>query len=298
MVSLNYRTFSLHEESEESLDVSVTLRKKSMFQSSVPQPKREGLEEKWGTNVFCHGRVARYKSELMAVEYEEARHARVRAWYLLDRRNRIASLYKDVPGWDVCQRLMRLALHHPLFHMLGKRDMELLHAAAVASNGRALLIAGLNGCGKSSLCFDLLSDLDYMSDNYVLWNGEDVLGFPEAIKIPHADTARPVQAPLVFGKVMIPVERKRTVLRAKPEVLVFLTQGPKTAMTPLSPAAAARRIVIVNDMTHEFPRYNFLGPLSPPANPSRLTSLTRSVSAFALTMSSVESARELLLDLI
>ncbi len=297
LVDINFQAFSSHDEMQQSLDVAVSLRKKKWFAHPQSRSKPIGEEEKWGTDIFCEGTTVRLRSESMWIEFAQKPQATVNAWYLLDRRSRIAGWYRNVPSWDVCQRLMRLTVHQPILHMLEQRDMELFHAAAVAANGDALLIVGLNGSGKSSLCFSLLDEFDYMADNFVLWDGEDVLGFPEAVRLPVTDPARSAGSLQIYGKTLIPVEPAKTVLRAKPRALVILTQGSETSISRLSPDVAARRVSLVHDMTHEFPRYTFVGPLSPSQDQSRLASFARSVPAFALTMSDVKQARPLLLDL-
>ncbi len=89
---------------------------------------------------------------------------------------------------------------------------------------------------------------------------------------------------------------ERTALSARPHALVVLTQGSRTSTTPLSSQEATRWVNQIHDITHEFPRYTYLGTLSQPQDHSQLASLIRSVQAFALTMSDVRQARELVVD--
>lgn len=298
MVSLNYKAFSRSREAKESLEVEVALKKKSWFPQQRSAVRPQGGEEKWGTDIFVEGPAVRFRSEREGVEFIDGSPSTVRAWYVVDRRSRIASLYREVPAWEACQRLMRLALHTPLFHLLERQNMQMFHAAAVASKGEALLFIGLNGSGKSSLCFSLLDELDYMSDNFVLWNGTEVLGFPEAIRLPVAELgAVSYRTPVVYGKRLIPVDEEKITLRARPIALVIVTQASQTRMAPLPRGTAESRISAIHDMTHEFPQYGYLGPLSQPANRSRLQSLARSVPTYHLAVSDTKLARELLLDL-
>ena len=299
MISLDYRPFASTEGAKTSLEVEVTLKKKDWLPPKAGSNPPRGSEEKLGTDLFLEGKAVRLRSEKEGVEFVEGSPARVRAWYLMDRRSRIASLYGKAPSWEVCQRLMRYALHKPIFHLLERRNMLLFHAAAAASEGRAFLLIGLNGSGKSSLCFRLLDEMDYMSDNFALWDGSQILGFPEAIRLPVSETAPASAAvPEVYGKRLILVDREKIAIRADPFASVIVTQGSQTKMVPLSWEEAARRIHLIHEMTGEFPRFGYLGPLSQPEDQSRLESFTRSVPSYALQISDPERAKEMLLDLL
>lgn len=299
LVSMNYAAFSRLGAMHESLEVSVDVRKKKWVGDSRLPTGVEGKEERWGTHAYRDAEAVRYKSDRIWVEFVQEPPAKVRGSYMMDRRTRLASLYRDTPEWGVCQLVMRLALHLPILHMLERRNVQLLHASAVVSDNKAILISGLNGSGKSSLCFDLLDHFDYMSDNFVFWDGEDVLGFPEAMRIPVGENdSSSADAPMAFGKKLIPIDVERTALRAELGALIFLTLGPETSMAPLPAKAAVHRLKQIHDMTHEFPRYTYIGSLSSPEDPSRLIELTRSVPAFTLAMADVREARSLLLDIL
>ncbi len=297
LVAFNFRAFPPGEEARDSLNVDVTLRKKRWFRPPRAPDAPLGGEEKWGTDLYLEGDAVRFRMENEGVEFVDGTPVTVRAWYTMDRRSRVASLYRDVPPWEVCHRLMRRAIHQPLLSLLERRNLLLFHAAAAALRGEAVLIIGLNGSGKSSLCFSLLDEFDYMSDNYVFWDGQEVLGFPEALRLavwagPEAD-----DAPMVFGKHLIPVDREKVTWRATPRAAVLVTQASETRMVSLSPETAAQRIRTIHDMTHEFPRHLYLGPLSPPRDPSRLEAFTRAVPTYALRVSEPATARALLREL-
>lgn len=297
LVTINLAAFIREAEVKESLDVAVSLTKKRWFGDEHWSAKRVGEEEKWGTGTFVEGGAARLRSEFLQVEFQEKPVAAVSAQYLVDRKTRIASWYREVPSWGTCQEVMRRALYMPIFHLLERRGMQLLHAAAVAAKGQAFIFAGLNGSGKSSLCHSLLDDFDYMSDNYVLWDGENVLAFPEAMRLPaSAATLVPPESPLVYGKRLVPISPEKTVLKAKPRCLFMLTQGSRASMTALSALEAAGRMEVIHDMTHEFPRYSFLGPLSGNRDPRVLLDLADQTRSYALTMSETEKAKELVLE--
>ncbi len=295
LASINLAAFKRHASARQSLDVRVNLAKKSWLGGEQWSKSRVGDEEKWGSGVFTEGGIARLRSEFLQVEFREGPVATVSAQYLMDRRARIASWYKEVPSWEACQIAMRPALYMPVFHLLEQRGMHLLHAAAVAASGQALIIAGLNGSGKSSLCHSLLGNFDYMSDNFVLFDGEKVRAFPEAIRLPVSATERvPRETPLVFGKRLVPINPNDTVLEAEPGCLFVLTQGSSTSMATISAQEAASRLEIIHDMSREFPRYGFLGPLSGDRNPRALLNFVEKTRSYALSMSEIDKARELI----
>lgn len=295
LVGLNLAAFRSRDDAHQSLSVDVHLDKKGWLAPSPTSMALRQEEEKWGAGFFVGDQTARLQSETISVEFVAKPRPAVSARFVMDRRTQVARLYKDVPSWGTCQGVMRLALYHPIFHLLEQRGISLLHAAAVASAGAAHLIVGLNGIGKSSLCFELLDGFDYMSDNLVLWDGEFAMGLPEALRLPVAPGAsRPKGVPVVFGKVLTPVQPEKTVLRARPKEVYILTQGPRTSLTPLSPDESMRRIRVIHDMTHEFPRHTFLGPLSRLPETIPFADLLATVPTFALTMSNVKEAAALI----
>lgn len=297
LVAFNFRAFPPGKEARDSLNVDVTLRKKRWFRSPRAPDAPLGGEEKWGTDLYLEGDAVRFRKENEGLEFVDGSPVTVRAWYTMDRRSRVASLYRDVPPWEVCHRLMRHAIHQPLLSLLERRKLQIFHAAAAALRGEAVLIIGLNGSGKSSLCFSLLDEFNYMSDNYVFWDGQEVLGFPEALRLAEEAGPETGDAPMVFGKHLISVDREKVTWRATPRAAVLITQAAETGIVPLSPEAAAQRIEAIHDMTHEFPRYWHLGSLSPPRDASWLERFTRSVPTYALGVSKLATARALLREL-
>lgn len=297
-LALNLGRFSPPRPTTEELRVAVSVRRKRWFPSVEPERPRTGAEEQWGDDLVSDGRGVRFRSGVLDVEFDPGPPPTARATYLLDRRNRLAGFARDVPTWEEIQRVARFAAYLPLFHLIERSGTAVLHAAAVAGRNGAVVLAGLNGSGKSTLCWSLLDRLAYMSDNYVLWTGTDVLGFPESPRIPLSHAPRSASArPSVWGKRIVPVDDSRVRLSEKPRALVFLTLGRETTMTSLTESEAARRLEIIQDMTAEFPRYGYLGPISPARSSSAIRSLTGSVPAYALSVGDPATARARILDL-
>jgi hypothetical protein len=296
--ALNLGAFASRRPTTDELRVAVSIRRKPWFPPPPEELTPRVTEERWGDDLLSDGRNVRFRSGFASVEFSIGPPPDVRATYLIDRKSRLAGLLNEVPRWEEIQRVTRLALYLPLFHLLERSGSTVLHAAAVASKSGAVVLAGLNGSGKSTLCAGLLGALEYMSDNYVLWTGKELLGFPEALRIPQ-DRAPPSAShhPSVWGKRLVPPDPSRIALSAKPSALVFLTLGSRTAMTPLEESEAVRRLEIIQDMTAEFPRYGYLGPLSPPRNPTALQSLASSAPSFGLVVGDLRTACAKILEL-
>lgn len=76
--------------------------------------------------------------------------------------------------------VMHLYLLQPLMEfVLAKKGYYLLHAGAVCKNGEAAAIFGRGGAFKTSMVMQLLkSGYEFMSDDFILVRGDEVLAFP------------------------------------------------------------------------------------------------------------------------
>ena len=297
LVSANYGAFPGGGDISESVDVRVTWERRPWF-SGGHRPSAVGSGERmWGAGIVSDSNSVRFISDRTTIEVVDGPSVSVRASYVLDRRARLRELYRGSSFWEECQRLMRLTVHLPVLHRLEVRGNSLLHAAGVASPSGALVFAGLNGSGKSSLCFRLLGPFGYMSDNFVLWNGRDLVAFPEALRIPRAaGEPLPPGTPVVFGKKVVPVGQDKVVVRARPRAIFILTRGPKMRANPLSPGETARLISRVSDVTHEFPRHTYLGPIAMPEDSGAIIALAHAAPGYLLTMADLDETRAWILE--
>lgn len=105
------------------------------------------------------------------------------------------------PRWDRFQRwryrnrlqtlrgrrfstLLYYLFYHPvLWHLSRLEGMHVLHGGAVATPGGAVVLAGMPGCGKSTLSVAMLGDdaCRMLSDNLVLHDGARVWACPELL---------------------------------------------------------------------------------------------------------------------
>ncbi len=282
----------------ESLSVRIDVHPRPWLESPSSNVRREGDEERLGTEEFLEGGIARFKTDKVRIEYHDGPEAAVNAAFVLDRRSRLRGLWGSRPPWEDMFALFRLGIEEPILLKLGRRGAVLLHASAASSSGRAVVLLGLNGSGKSTLCASLLSRLDYLSDNFAAWDGQAILGFPCALRVPGEASARDRGVPSVYGRILRGVDPAKTRTTGTPHALVFLSLGSETAISPIPAEDAFRRLLRVRDMVHEFPEHTFLGPLASPQDLGRTEELARRVPAFRLVMSRTEDARERILELL
>jgi hypothetical protein len=148
-----------------------------------------------------------------------------------------------------------------LVEMLRRRDSYSLHAAAFSKNGRAILIPGTSGIGKSTLSVALLrAKFDYLTDDMVFLaqsaeglmarglaedidvSEQTIRFFPELdflIRSPKTDgfTKRQLRAEEVYGT--------RTVMEARPAVIVLphISGKLESGITQIDGDEAFREIV-------------------------------------------------------
>ena len=145
--------------------------------------------------------------------------------------------------------------------MVKRRKLYFLHAACLARDGRAVVIAGTAGAGKSTLALGLArAGLDYLGDDMVFLRDEGdtvrALGFSDAIGVtPQTATWLPELASLAnqapeagYPKYLARVEDHfdvRVVAEATPVAIVFpqIVSGNESRLEPLAGDAAWMRLV-------------------------------------------------------
>jgi hypothetical protein len=83
-------------------------------------------------------------------------------------------------------KLLYYAIYFPLiWHLEQTRGWELLHASAIERDGRALILAGHGGAGKSTLALSLMADpaMRFISDNLILHDGRKIYALPEPVRL-------------------------------------------------------------------------------------------------------------------
>jgi hypothetical protein len=182
-----------------------------------------------------------------------------------------------------------------LVEMLRRRGRYNLHAGCLAREGRAVVIAGTAGAGKSTLALSLArAGLDYLGDDMLFLRHSDdtvrVLGFADAIGVtPQTAGWIPELAKLAerapdegFPKHLARVEDHfdvRVVSEAVPAVLVFpqIVPGRESRLEPLAHDAAWLRLV---------PDVLLTEPTATQAHLAAIAALTAQVECYTLHASS------------
>lgn len=73
---------------------------------------------------------------------------------------------------------------YPIFSLYSVRGYYVIHGSIVVAGEKTLVLAGLDGVGKSSLANEFQKKGALLqADNFVLWNGQQVLPFQLAIRL-------------------------------------------------------------------------------------------------------------------
>lgn len=194
-----------------------------------------------------------------------------------------------------------------LMEALKRRGRFPLHAGCLASDGRAVLIAGTSGAGKSTLSLALARrGLDYLSDDLVFLRPgsggpPEITGFADAVGV--ADTtvqllpelAGAAQTEPGFPKRLVCVDdvfTTRIVAAGRPHALVFpQVAGPGPSMLePVPPDEAWLRLI---------PDVLLTEPRSSQAHLSAIAGLTEHLSCHRLrTGPDVDGAARLICELL
>jgi hypothetical protein len=159
------------------------------------------------------------------------------------------------------------AVYYPAWwHLEARGAAHPLHAAGVALGGRGLLLAGLPGCGKSTLATAFLGapDAELLADNLVLYDGTQLHGCFEPLLLDAA-----TRAGLAARVPLEPVGRRHQYARdafhaphrtggVPLAAAVILARGRATRLEPLASGDCARMLLAVNEAAKEVRRYHIL----------------------------------------
>ncbi len=297
-LSDNYRLFRRDEDTP-SVTIRVHFEKRAIFGRSRDFSRHQttGLDI-LGYDIFqfdngivsIHGPLSvktTYDGELLDVD----------AIYTKDRRFQIREMANDISYvYEGYQQIMRLAVHFPVFWILGKKGYNLLHGSAVDYRGKSLLFLGLNGVGKTTLAVSLLETCKIMSDNFILFDKEFIYGFPECMRLPtqlYVEKLRDRQGPKVFGKRHWKLSRDNISLKSKPWKVFLLKLGSEFSLKALDRESALRRILAMNDYLHEFHCYSYLNLLGFETREDLYSSFLKGTECFELQIERNEPGKRI-----
>jgi hypothetical protein len=162
------------------------------------------------------------------------------------------------------------AVYYPAWwHLEARGAAHPLHAAGVALDGRALVLAGLPGCGKSTLATSFLGapGAELLADNLVLHDGSRVFGCFEPLLLDARSRAE-----LAARIPLSPVGRRHQYARdayhaphrddgVPLAAAVVLARGRATRLERLAADECARVVLAANEAAKEVRRYHVLAAL-------------------------------------
>ena len=159
------------------------------------------------------------------------------------------------------QRSMRWMIHFPIFLLLEKlQRKKLVHASSVSKNGKALIFAGLNGVGKSSLGRYLFKNhgYKYNSDNFLLTDGDKVFAFPERGRL-NKDSIDKLQIKetgnndVVYGKIQNIFSENEIEKEACPDYVFIISNYSKLNCVEISNTNGNKSLEGIHRYLKEFP---------------------------------------------
>ncbi len=166
-------------------------------------------------------------------------------------------------------KMMYFMVYYPFAWLLERgRGWGLLHASAVIlPSGRAVILSGLGGVGKSTLSLALLSrpGSRLLSDNLIFHDGERIYACPEPVRLDEAAAAgvaaeglepRRTELPAsTHPKLTYRVAPSRRAAAAPPAAVCFLRFAPAAGWSDLEPRQTAEMLRSASDLAREVKDY-------------------------------------------
>lgn len=159
--------------------------------------------------------------------------------------------------------------YHPLLWWLSRgAGWHVLHGGAVSTRVGAVVLAGMPGCGKSTLSVAMLADPAnrMLSDNLVLHDGEQVLACPELLLLDAtsrrlAGTGAARLTPTGETRVFSREAHRVSEVEMLPQpiaALLHVERASEFSLRPLEPRESAARLRAANTMAKEVRRIGIM----------------------------------------
>jgi len=243
-----------------STDVALTVALFDSASTAVPMPPPA-----WGPRDYgAKGEIVGFNDDRIRTVFQPG----VDILHLYDAARRVGVYWVAAPAvvpWWESSFPLRTMLHW----WAAPSSLQPVHAGSVGRDGRAVLVAGASGAGKSTTALACLdAGFDYLGDDYVLVDVASTTAYSlyGTAKLEPENLARfPGLVPLVANperlgdqKAMVYLDDHRPdrlarTLRLRAIVLPRVTGRPGSGLAPASPAAALR--VLAPTTSAQLPGY-------------------------------------------
>ncbi len=185
----------------------------------------------------------------------------VRALFQMTRRHIFLKMLGNDEILESYQALMRQSIHYPLFHALQEKGFSVLHANLVEKDGDGVLFIGANGAGKTTAALALLPEARILADNFVLFDGNNLVGFPEYIRVSkEAAEAHGLKTTgmEIFGKRQVGIGEGALRRRARPAAGVIVRRGTRASWKEIEREKVIRYLDAVDSFLHEGHKYSYI----------------------------------------
>jgi len=166
--------------------------------------------------------------------------------------------------------LLYYLVYHPLLWRLSRFEgWHVVHGGAVSDGRRAVVLAGMPGCGKSTLAVALAGRPGWkmLSDNLLLFNASSVMACPELLLLDPGSIARagqgasrltPTGESRVFGRhAYRPAEMELSPV--EPGTILVVERGRRSSVRELTPELCRDRMRGGSTMAKEVRRIAIMG---------------------------------------
>lgn len=211
-------------------------------------------------------------------------------------------------------RLLYHALYFPAAWFLGTHFNRFwFHAAALVSDGRAIVIGGLAGIGKTTLCARLMQqeNIALLSDDMVFYDDTEIATCYEPMRIsePTAVPGELVQVGRLSNKPAYEVA-DQVIGTARPAIVILPKFGQQPAIEKLPSPSAAHRLYTASRTAAQVNEFDYYARMLSayyeiddwfPRQLQALETLLDGVQCYALTLSrraGPEPAHQMLMEII
>ncbi len=172
----------------------------------------------------------------------------------------------NVYKYDVYAALTYYFVYYPVLYHLERYNISPLHASAVEAGGRKILMPGLPGVGKSTLCLAFLAQehAKFLSDNIVLYDTKNVYSFFEPLKLDRygmslidfdTDLLVKVGSDSYYDRDSFRVKDEYVTESMRPDVLLIPIRSSETSLIPISGQEATQLNCDFNNIAGELNAY-------------------------------------------